>query len=264
MSLFCRLLSVGGSAPAHDGGALVYVAFQNLVPAYYAFSVLIEESLHAVGEVALQRLCCQSVLLSHCLAFRTFCPTLCRRFVASDMDKFGWENVREFFQHVLAESINLLVAEAEHVQIDAPSVSHLVRTARTSELGIGGESSLHVSWHVNLGDDGDVSLACVLHYFASLILSVESAVFSLVVHHRVESHDGARTLRSYARKTRILLYLDSPSLVVGEMPVKDVHVVHSHEVEIFLDEVHGEEVARAVEHHAAITEAWLVCYSYRT
>ena len=179
------------------------------------------------------------------------------------MDKFGWEDVRKLLQHVLAESINLLVAEAEHVQIDAPSVSHLVRTSRASELGIGGESSLHVSRHVNLGDDGDVSLACVLHDFASLILSVESAVFSLVVHHRVESDDGARTLRSNARKTRILLYLDSPSLIVGEMPVKDVHVMHSHEVKIFLDEVHGEEVARAVEHHAAITEAWLVCYSNR-
>ena len=42
------------------------------------------------------------------------------------------------------------------------------------------------------------------------------------------------------------------------MPVEHVELVHLHQVEVVQDDALGEEVARRVEHHAAVGETGVV------
>ena len=57
---------------------------------------------------------------------------------------------------------------------------------------------------------------------------------------------------------RIFLYFNSPSLVIGEVPVESVELVYFHDVEVSLDCIHSEEVSRLVKVHTTISESWCV------
>ena len=97
--------------------------------------------------------------------------------------------------------------------------------------------------HVDFGDHGDVALLSVLHNLARLLLGVETAVGNAVVEVGVSAKDGTRTLRTDGGELGIFLNLYAPTLIVGQMPVEDVHVVHSQQVDELLDEAHTPEVA---------------------
>ena len=49
--------------------------------------------------------------------------------------------------------------------------------------------------------------------------------------------------------------MDAPALVVGEVQVQGVELQSRGAVDVGLDGLDGEEVARDVEHHAAVGEA---------
>ena len=70
--------------------------------------------------------------------------------------------------------------------------------------------------------------------------------------------DGLVADRSELCESRIFLYLDSPALVVCEMPVEGVEFVDFHHVDVFLHHVHVEEMSRNVHVHASVSEAWFV------
>ena len=57
---------------------------------------------------------------------------------------------------------------------------------------------------------------------------------------------------------RVFLYLDAPTLVVGQVPVKFVYLIHGEHIEQLFHLVGREEVARAVEVHPSPSEAGLV------
>src|SRR5439155_13798283 len=54
---------------------------------------------------------------------------------------------------------------------------------------------------------------------------------------------------------RVLLDLDAPALVLGEMPVEDVELVEREEIEVFENELLRHEVAADIEMAPAPTEA---------
>jgi hypothetical protein len=49
----------------------------------------------------------------------------------------------------------------------------------------------------------------------------------------------------------ILLDLDAPALVIGEMPVQRVHLVKGHPVDELFHVFHGLEVTRRIQHEPA-------------
>ncbi len=49
--------------------------------------------------------------------------------------------------------------------------------------------------------------------------------------------------------------LDPPPLVLGQVPVKRVHLVEGQQVEILLDELHRKQMASHIQVHAPIGEA---------
>ena len=91
----------------------------------------------------------------------------------------------------------------------------------------------------------------VLH----LLLGVIGLVGHVVIHTGEETLDFASAVGAPGRELGVALELDAPALVVGEVPVKHVHLVQCQPVDVFLDIGHREEVAHHVEQHAAVAEA---------
>ena len=90
---------------------------------------------------------------------------------------------------------------------------------------------------------------------ARFVLRIESAVWLAVILARVAADDGLLALRPDLRKARVLPDLDAPALIVGQVPVEAVYVVQGEHVDVCLDLLDGEEVARDVEVHAAVCES---------
>lgn len=53
---------------------------------------------------------------------------------------------------------------------------------------------------------------------------------------------------------RILLDLQPPALIIGEVPVKCIQLVQGHHADEFLDKLHRHEMARAIQHRPAPAE----------
>ena len=97
------------------------------------------------------------------------------------------------------------------------------------------------------------------HHLLYLLLRVESAVGSAVVFaSAVGSHLAALAPRADLGELRVLLDLDAPALVVGEVPVEAVHLVAGQQVDVLLREFDRPEVPAGIEVHAAPFEAWPV------
>ena len=132
--------------------------------------------------------------------------------------------------------------------------------------------SHEVSGHVHLGKHIDMTLSGITHHLAHLLLGiVEGAIlaarlgtFASPIHLSVllDTSDGsviaALALGTDGGELRILLDFGTPALVVGQVPVEDVHLVDGHQVDHLLYLLDGEEMAAHVEHKAAVCKAWLV------
>ena len=188
------------------------------------------------------------------LASRALLPSLRGCLVAADMYYLRGEDVHDFRQHVLHKLIYPFVAHAEHILIYSPVVANLIRASRTSQFRIAGQCCQHVSGHVYLRNNGDMAGLGIGHYFAGFLLSIVATVGDMVVDVGVGTDYRSATLRTYGNQLWPPLYLDAPSLVVGEVPVKHIHVMQSQQVDVLLYEFHCEEVSRTVEVHAAPCE----------
>ena len=194
-------------------------------------------------------------LLDACLTLRTLLPLGLRTLVAAYMYVLRREESHNLFQHVVDEFHCLVVAGAEHVVRHAPHLPNLVRTAGATQFWISRKGSLHVSRQVDLGHNRDVAVGSILHDVANLLLCVEASVRLAVILARVVADDGLCALRTNLGEQRILLYLDAPALVVGEVPVEAVDVVQGEYVDELAYLVGAYEVARHVEVGSAVREA---------
>ena len=70
--------------------------------------------------------------------------------------------------------------------------------------------------------------------------------------------NGLLALGANLGEQRIFLYLDAPSLVVGEMPMEAVDIVQGEHVDKLAYGIGSYEMARHVEVGSAIGEAWRV------
>ena len=164
----------------------------------------------------------QSKFLDLGLTLRAGLPTGLRTFVSSYMDIFIREELTYFCQDIFQESIYSLISCTEHIVGNAPARPDFIRAAGTSQLGICSQGGKHMSREVNLRNDIYTLGRSIGYNLADLILSVPESfsIWNSVV--RMEILSDACTLSDGADfcQTRILLDLDSPSLVLGEMPVE--------------------------------------------
>ena len=105
--------------------------------------------------------------------------------------------------------------------------------------------------HLDFGHDGHVPPGRVGHDLADFVLRVETAVAFAVARGLVAPGADFRELG-------ILLDLDPPALVFGEVPVQRVQLMGGQQVDVVFDELLAEEVPAFVQQQAAPGEPRLV------
>ena len=260
-----------GAGPAIDEGTGALDGFgvgiacgDSFVPDGELAALGLDEVGHFLDEVALElAVVGESELFVAGLALGVVFPCGGGALVAADVDGLVGEDVHELLKDVLGELHGFGVGYVEDVAGDAArGPDGVVAVGVAAVFGIGGHGGYEVAGHVDFGHDFDVALTSVGHDVAELVLGVEVGAVGLVdpvlgagVHvgeHAVGGNaaDGG--------ELGVLLDFHAPALVIAEVPVEAVHLVVGHEVNHALDVFDGEEVARNVEHEAAVLEAGLV------
>ena len=103
--------------------------------------------------------------------------------------------------------------------------------------------------HLNLRDDRHEALLSVADDVTYLILCVEASIATAI---------SLGTPRSYFSEARVLLDLDAPALVFGEVPVELIDLEHGDDIDVLLHLLDGEEVATYVDHHPTVLEGRFV------
>ena len=124
------------TTPAHDSCTRVDIAIKDFIPTDNLTSLAVDIFLNAVGKVSLQLVQFQVILVSNLLTFRAFAPACGRSFITTNVDVLGREDVGNFINDIIDKLINLFIPQAEHVLINAPSVTDLIRPACTTKFGI--------------------------------------------------------------------------------------------------------------------------------
>ncbi len=99
---------------------------------------------------------------------------------------------------------------------------------------------MSVTGHVELGHHADAAIVRVGDEIADFILRIKQA------------------LGTHAGEFGEYFALDAESLVVGKMPVQDVHLDGGHAVEVALQSICWDEVTADVDQRATPREAWLI------
>ena len=138
------------------------------------------------------------------------------------MDVLAREEIDHFGEDVFEEAEGRL-ARAVDVLEDAEGGGGLERAGRAAEVRVGGERRERVPRHFDFGNDRDETLGGVADDVANLVLRVEAAV-ALTVEARgfvpgVADH-GLSTEAADLGELGILLDLDAPPLVFGQVPVE--------------------------------------------
>ena len=115
-----------------------------------------------------------------------------------------------------------------------------------------------MSGKVDFRNYGNAEISSISHYILDFFLCIESAIAGVVEFIPILADHGAVSPRAHFGKLRIFLDLDSPSLVLGKMPVEAVQFISSHDIEISLHLIDIEEMTCHVEMHSAVCESWLV------
>ena len=174
------------------------------------------------------------------------------------MDILGGENVHNFQKHVFEEIIYAGVARAK--------VSLLVRFVCAGIFGVGGEGFFGVCRHFNFRHNRHAALGGIAHQFAQLVLRVVAPVCAGLAFFHVASvavpplfPRSIGAPRPEPREARITLDFHAPAGGIREVQVQAVEFVARHHVDLLLQKIYGEEVARNVEHHAAPLKGGRVC-----
>ena len=114
--------------------------------------------------------------------------------------------------------------------------------------------------HLNLGDNLYITLCCIGNHLANLILSVEATIGCAIPLYGVKTmtYEGLLTHSTLLSKLGVCLNLDTPTLIVGEVPVQAVELVCGEDVDVVLHVSHREEVARYIEVSTTICKGGLV------
>ena len=168
-------------------------------------------------------------------------PAFLGALVAADVDELRGEQLDDFAQDVFEKLEDRVVAGAVDLAVHAPVCADLERPAGARQLRIRCQCGHAVPGHLDLGHDRHVPALGVLDDLSDVILRIETAVPILP-----RSAPGTD-----AGKLGVLLNLDPPALVLGQVPMQDVHLVIGEQVDVALDELLVHEVPPAIEQHPA-------------
>ena len=223
--------------------------------------MLAEPLLHAAHRVALKlELVLQPLGPDALLAQRALFPAVLRTLIATDVDELRGKEFEHLGEDVLQKLERRLLARAEDLFADAPAPAHLVALALAAQPRIGGERCDGMPRKLDFGNHRDIAVGGVFHDLADLLLRVIAAVRRLVILARgvMVADERLPAHRSHARQLGVFFDLDTPALIVGQVPVELVELVHGEDVDILLDLVHRPEMTAGIEHAPAVGEIGFV------
>ena len=166
------------------------------------------------------------------------------------------EEFEEFGEHILQETEGCGGGSIE-ILMYAPFGFHLVvAVGETAEFGICRDSGGAVPGDLHLRDYSDASLAGIFHDLADIILGIESPMRNAIAYSAVPG--GFLAPGTYFGKSGVLVDLDSPALVLCEMPMEHVLLIHRHQVDKLHYLFFWEEKTAAVEKQSTIPELGFV------
>ncbi len=183
------------------------------------------------------------------LAKRTGFPTVLRTFVATYMEIFTREEWSNFGNHILKEFEDIVFACAQHDRFNAPSNTRCNCLACARQFRISRDGSTFMTRHFDFRNDGDVTSRSVFDNILDLLLCVEATVSGTFAIH---------TCRTDLCQLRIFLDLDTPALIICQMPMQTIDLEHSQYINLFLDVIDGYEMAADIDHHTTPFEARFV------
>ena len=123
-----------------------------------------------------------------------------------------------------------------------------------------------MSRHFYFGNNVDVFTCSISYYIFYLFLCVIPSVFFSVEYLRiiyiVIVYQCLFTFRTDFCQFRIFLDFDSPSLIVRQMPVENVHLVHCQQVDKLVNIVNRYIMAANIQHQSAVNKTGRIFYFY--
>ena len=212
-----------------------------LIPTYGGLTVLVYKLLHALTKIGLQlviRLVVVRLLEFLNLWIRV--PRLSVHFVSTDVEIVVRKEPGHFSDENIQKLVRLLIRGIHRGIHHAPFFFDLERSRRTGNFGIPDKPGAAVAGHIKFRNDADPAVARVRNQLANFVLRV------------------IRSARSQAMQLRQFLALGAKSLIVRDMPVKDVHLHRFHSVQIPLEHFHRRKVPARIDQQAAPAKSRLV------
>ncbi len=246
------------AGPGEDGGIPAHlVAVQNLLPAQHPLALAGQVLLAVAQQVALQLAAILIPLLLHqLLAGGAVGPDPGGHLVSSHVHQRPREQFAHLVHHGFQEAVGAGQRRVEHVVVEIlhRQVAGAVCLLH-QQLGQRLDGGVAVTRDVNFRNDGDAEPGTVGHQLAHLALGVVAAV-GLGAAAQLRPHrQGVTAPGGQLGQLGEGLDLESPPLVIGQVPVETVELVEAHQPEQALEGGEGVKVAGTVEKDAAKTEA---------
>jgi len=107
--------------------------------------------------------------------------------------------------------------------------------------------------HINFRDDCNVSFSCISDHILYLFLSIKSAITCFLGFFWFRSAGSKTTMSfnspcAYFSKFRKCFNLYSPPFIISQMPMKNIHFIGSHLIEIGFYFFNGKKVSAYIKH----------------
>ena len=198
------------------------------------------------------------------LTMRAALPAHLWALVTTDMNIFAREQRADLTEHILQKLQCAFLTDAEYILGDTPPATHFIRSTRTSQLRIGRQSRKHVTRKVDLRNHLYASCRSIIQDLLHLLmrvphpLTVRSTIIAFLV--GPASYYGLPSDSTFLSQFGIFLYLDSPALVIGKMPMEGIEFMKGHQVKISLHLLHIEEMAGHIQMQSPVGKPRLVLY----
>ncbi len=261
VALLCCGHCAFDAAPRHHRRTRRHAAFENFIPTDHAPAVLGEVGRQLFVEPALHRVRVLDPELAHLRAHRRRgFPLILHRLIATDVDVGRREQGQHLVQYIGDEG-QAAFAGVEQIRVDAPIHAHLRACAGYAHFfGVGSNGCLCMAGHVQFGQHGDVQTRRIGDDLADLFLGVEAAI---PLRRAVLAGAGRCAPCAHLGELGIALDLDTPTLIIGEMPMQHVELVQGHRIEHMLDRVHIMEMPGHIQVLAAPAETRPVADRHR-
>ena len=203
-------------------------------------------------------------LLHPFLTVYTIFPTDTRSLIPAQMNIAGGEKLHHLIQNILHKSESRLFGTINIIE-NTPTAFHLKRPSGTGIFRICCQCRHAMSWHFYFRNNFHKTLLGVCHHFFDIFLCIKSAITLSVPLCRIIphiSHNRFFTVTSDGSQFGIFLDFDTPSLVISQMPMKDVQLMKSKQVNMTLYILLRNEMTGNIKHHSAIRKCRRIFYHY--